>query len=147
MAVEKTIITNMCMIYDNEGHILVQDRVNPDWAGITFPGGHVEKEESFVNSVVREVKEETGLLIKKPILCGIKQFQTKNNERYVVLLFKTNQYSGNLKSSREGKVFWIHKDQLFHYPLAEDFDKMFEIFENNNVSELYYDYNDKYKIL
>ncbi len=21
----------------------VQDRVNPDWPGITFPGGHVEK--------------------------------------------------------------------------------------------------------
>ena len=39
---ERAIFTNMCMIYDDDGNILVQDRVNPDWSGVTFPGGHVE---------------------------------------------------------------------------------------------------------
>lgn len=39
---EKTILTNMCMVYDGE-RILVQERVKDDWSGITFPGGHVEK--------------------------------------------------------------------------------------------------------
>lgn len=58
---EKTILTNMCMVYDDNGNVLVQDRVDPNWPGITFPGGHVEHGESFVASVIREVKEETGL--------------------------------------------------------------------------------------
>lgn len=31
------ILTNMCMIYDNEGNILVQKRINPNWPGICFP--------------------------------------------------------------------------------------------------------------
>lgn len=45
---EKTELTNMCMIYDNKGNILVQDRVSKDWGGVTFPGGHIEKGVSFV---------------------------------------------------------------------------------------------------
>ena len=135
---EKAIFTNMCMIYDDEGRILVQDRLNPDWPGITFPGGHVEHTESFCESVVREVKEETGLDIEHPILCGIKQFQTKEDERYVVLFYKTECYSGELTSSNEGRVFWINRNELNDYVLADDFDKMLEIFESDSLSELYY---------
>lgn len=61
---EKIELTNMCMIYDNNGNVVVQDKINQSWGGITFPGGHIEKQESFVDSVIREVKEETGLIIK-----------------------------------------------------------------------------------
>ena len=60
---EKAIFTNLCMIYDDAGNLLVQDRKDPQWPGITFPGGHVEPGESFVESVIREVYEETGLTI------------------------------------------------------------------------------------
>lgn len=134
---EQAIFTNMCMIY-NEDYILVQDRQNSDWPGITFPGGHVEHGESFVESVKREVFEETGLIIENPILCGVKQFQTKQNQGYVVLFFKTNQFEGNLKSSKEGDVFWIEKENLCEYKLAPDFLDMFNIFESDNLSEFYY---------
>lgn len=135
---EKAIFTSMCMIYDNSGRILVQDRKNPNWPGITFPGGHVEKGESFHHSVVREIYEETGLTIQNPILCGIKQFQTFEEERYIVLFYKTNQFEGDLESSDEGDVFWINKDKLFDYNLASDFDKMFTVFESENLSEFNY---------
>ena len=74
---EQAIFTNLCMVYDDAGNILVEDRLDPDWPGLCFPGGHVEPGESFVESVIREVWEETGLTIEKPTLCGTKQFQTK----------------------------------------------------------------------
>lgn len=45
---EKTIFTNMCMVYDDNGNVLVQNRLNPDWPGITFPGGHVDAGESLL---------------------------------------------------------------------------------------------------
>lgn len=136
--IEKAVFTNMCMISDGHGNILVQDRKNPNWPGITFPGGHVEYTECFVDSVIREVKEETSLTIENPVLCGIKQFQTRDDARYVVLFYKTNRFSGELKSSNEGEVFWIPRCTLKDYTLAPDFEDMLRIFESDDLSEFYY---------
>ena len=40
---EKVILTNMVMVYDDNGNVLVEDRVDPGWRGVAFPGGHVER--------------------------------------------------------------------------------------------------------
>ena len=135
---ERAVFTKMCMICDNNGNILVQNRKNPNWPGITFPGGHVEHGESFVESVIREVKEETGFDIENPILCGIKQFQDRSDSPYVVLFYKCSHFSGELQSSDEGEVFWIPRSELLNYPLANDFERMLEIFESDDLSEFYY---------
>ena len=135
---EQAIFTNLCMVYDDAGNILVQDRLDPTWPGICFPGGHVEPGESFVESVIREVREETGLTIENPKLCGTKQFQTNNGERYVVFFYKTNRFTGELRSSDEGKVFWIPRKDLEKYTLVDDFLDMVKVFENDDLSEFYY---------
>ncbi len=76
---ESVTLTNMCMITDGRGRVLVQNKVSKSWGGICFPGGHVEKNESFSESVIREVREETGLTVSSPILCGLKQFCSADN--------------------------------------------------------------------
>ena len=135
---EQAIFTNMCMVFDDSGRILVQDRVSKNWPGLTFPGGHIDKGESFTKSVIREVWEETGLTIKAPMLCGVKQFQTNEDERYVVLLYQANQFEGKLRSSDEGEVFWIAREELTNYQLASDFEEMLKVFESDDLSEFYY---------
>ena len=147
---EQAIFTNLCMVYDDAGNILVQNRLDPDWPGICFPGGHVEPGESFVESVIREVWEETGLTIEHPILCGTKQFQTEKGERYVVFFYKTDRFSGELRSSGEGEVFWIPRKELNRYTLCTDFEDMVKVFEDEGLSEFYYyqeDGNWKFKLL
>ena len=135
---EHAIFTVLCMVSDGNGNILVEDRLDPSWPGICFPGGHVEPGESFAESVIREVWEETGLTIEHPILCGTKQFQTEKGERYVVFFYKTNHFSGELKSSAEGEVFWIPRDTLSNYRLSVDFEDMVHIMETDDLSEFYY---------
>ena len=126
---EKAEFTNMCMVTDGQGRLLVQDRVNPDWPGITFPGGHVEPGESFVESVIREVREETGLTVQDPILCGVKQFPLRGGGRYVLLLFRASRFTGTLTSSAEGEVFWLPREELENCWLAPDFSEMLHVFE------------------
>ena len=61
--------------------------------------------------MIREMKEETGLTILNPRLVGVKQFPLENG-RYVVLLFKATQWSGDLISSEEGQMEWIKYSDL-----------------------------------
>ena len=135
---ESAIFTNLCMVSDSNGNVLVQDRRNPDWPGVTFPGGHVEPEEAFTDSVIREVFEETGLTIENPRLCGVKQFQTDEQERYVVFLYRADRFTGELRSSREGEVFWVPRKDLPKYPLVPDFLDLLRVFEEPELNEFLY---------
>ena len=135
---ESAIFTNLCMVSDGNGNVLVQNRKNPDWPGVTFPGGHVEPEEAFTDSVIREVYEETGLTIEDPALCGVKQFMTDDGERYVVFLYRATRFHGTLRSSDEGEVFWIPREKLPEYPLVSDFLDLVRVFEEEGLNEFFY---------
>lgn len=140
--VERVVLTNMCMVCQGD-KILVQERVDPHWSGICFPGGHVEEGESFVESVKREVFEETGLEIVAPMLCGVKQWTQRNGEyRYIVFFYKTNQFKGEIKDSKEGRVFWIDRKDLKNFTLADGFESMIEVFEREDLSENYHWFED-----
>lgn len=142
--VEKIELTNMCMIIDGK-RVLVQNRVNSKWAGWTFPGGHVEQGESFVESVVREVKEETGLDISQLRLCGSKQWQN-DDTRYVVLLYIATKFKGDLCASEEGEVFWTDIDELLTVNkehLAPTFDELVKVFLNEDISEQFWSEENK----
>ena len=134
---ERVVLTNMCMVCDGKGNVLVEERLDPDWPGIAFPGGHVEPGEAFTKAVIREVWEETGLTIEHPRLCGLKQFPEEDGTRYIVMLYKANRFSGELRSSREGNVFWIKRSELGNYPLAETFDQLIRVFEDDSLGEQY----------
>ena len=140
--VERVVLTNMCMVCQGD-KILVQERVDSNWSGLCFPGGHVEEGESFVESVKREVLEETGLEIVAPMLCGVKQWTQRNGEyRYIVFFYKTNQFKGEIKDSKEGRVFWIDRKDLKNFTLADGFESMIEVFEREDLSENYHWFED-----
>ena len=131
------ILTNMCMI-TNGTKVLVQDKVGKSWGGVTFPGGHVEQGESFSRSMIREVFEETGLTIESPRLKGIKSWTETSGARYIVLLYIADKFSGELKSSDEGEVLWVEREKLPELKLANGFELMLPVFEDENISEMYW---------
>ena len=135
---ERVILTNMCMVSDGKGNVLMQNRLKKDWPGLIFPGGHVEPGESFTEAAIRETIEETGLTIEDPQLCGVKQFQTDSNARYVVFFYKATRYHGTLQASNEGEVFWIPRKELSKYRTVDDFSDMVKVFETPELSEFYY---------
>ena len=130
-------ITNMCMVY-NGTKVLVQEKIDDDYCGVTFPGGHVEKGESFTDAVIREVWEETGLRISSPVLCGIKDWSNDDGSRYMVLFYKTDKFEGIVTSSAEGEVYWMELEEMRQSNLADGMDKMLEVFLNEYISEYFF---------
>lgn len=142
---EEVELTNMCMICDGNGNVLVQNKKNhPTWHGWNFPGGHVEKGEYVTPSVIREIYEETGLTIQSPRLCGIKEFhKVKDGKRYIVFLYIANKFSGDLKASNEGDIFWYPLSALSKSDaLIDGFGEMLPVFTNDCISEIFYERTD-----
>lgn len=136
-------LTNMCMVYD-KNRVLVEEKDCGDYKGVVFPGGHVEQGESLCQSVIREIYEETGLKISSPKLCGVKNWINDDGTRYMVLLYKTDKFTGTLQSSEEGRVFWVDKDKLKDEKLIWNMEELFEIMEREDLSEFFFKYDDRY---
>lgn len=131
-------LTNMCLVY-NETSVLVQEKAGTKYkGGLVFPGGHVEEGESLRDSIIREIKEETGLTISNPQPCGYKDWIQEDGTRYIVLLYKTDKYEGELKSSEEGRVFWLDRKDIPDANLIWNMRELLEIFETDEYSEFFF---------
>ena len=45
-----------------------------------------------------------------------------------MLFFRTDRFGGELKSSDEGRVFWVERDELTQYKLSHDFIDMVHVY-------------------
>lgn len=129
-------LTMLCLIQQDD-KILLQNRVKKDWQGYTLPGGHVEPGESFVDACVREMQEETGLTVLNPKLCDVKQFPNAGT-RYIVFLFKADEFEGEVHSSEEGKMEWVPLDKLQEYNTVSDLKELLDVMLRDDLNEFQY---------
>ncbi|MBI4128356.1 MAG: 8-oxo-dGTP diphosphatase [Parcubacteria group bacterium] len=109
-------VGTLCYIQKN-GKTLMLHRVKKEhdmhegkWNGL---GGKLEAGESPEECVIREVKEECGLSIRKPALKGILTFPNFNGEDdWYVFLYVAKRFTGRLIDSNEGNLKWIPDAQL-----------------------------------
>lgn len=143
---ENVELTTLCLIHKGNQYLL-QDRVKKDWKGYTLPGGHVEPGESIVEATIREMQEETGLTIRNPKLCGVKQFPIEGG-RYLVFLFETEEFEGELVSSEEGAMHWVNAGELDTVKTVNDLKELLQVMLDDNLSEFQYVIEDgKWKIV
>ena len=120
-------LTTMCMIRNQKGQILIQDRQKTDWPGWTFPGGHVEKNEDILSAMKREIKEETGLEVL-PFLVGISEWlNDSSGKRELAALFVAKTMEDYLKDTEE-PLLWVSEEELSQEGLAGTLNQLLPIF-------------------
>ena len=146
-------LCNMCMIEDPAtGRVLVQHRLpkatNP-WCGLTFPGGHVEAGESITASTIREIREETGLNVSNLRMCGVVEWETlgkradgspaevSDDSKYIVFMFRTSTFTGELNSSAEGRMEWMTLDEMRRGGLAPHMEEYIRVLLDDDVPQAY----------
>jgi len=145
----KVELTSMVMVENPAtGEVLVQNRTGK-WPGWSFPGGKVESGESFYDSAVREIKEETGLDITDLKYAGVVHWCNKaNDDRYIVFLYRTKNFAGELIPEFEkGQNFWQCKDVLLKADpekFSNERVKYIHLYFNDNFNEAFIPYNGDY---
>ncbi len=125
-------LVTMVMVTDPQtGDVLVEDKVNVPWkTGHSFPGGHVEVGESCAAAAMREVFEETGLSLKTVDFCGTCEwFSADRQQRKLGLLYRGDQFTGEIKASEEGPIYWLAPQELTAENSAESLLTLLRVFQ------------------
>ncbi len=126
----KTELTNLILIYKDDEFLFLK-RTRSTYRGITFPGGHVEDGETILDSVKREAFEETGLILNNVEFVDYIEWNSDDN-REISFLYKCNDFTGVLKNSFEGEVFFSKLNQIDRSEWSSGFDlilKKYKMYE------------------
>ncbi|MCL7394995.1 MAG: NUDIX hydrolase [Thaumarchaeota archaeon] len=107
-------------------NILLVKRVNEPGKGKwSIPGGTVELGESLKDAVVREVYEETGLVVEVLELLDIIEVIRKDDAgniafHYVILDYLARPVGGNLRAASDASdVLWASVDEAMNMEITE----------------------------
>ncbi|MBI1936721.1 MAG: 8-oxo-dGTP diphosphatase [Ignavibacteriales bacterium] len=114
-------LATLCYVIDNDKTLMLHrikkknDIHEGKWNGL---GGKFEHGETPEECVIREVKEESGLIITNPKLHGFITFPMFDGKKdWYVFLFTAKNFEGELIDSYEGRLEWIQNDKLFELNL------------------------------
>lgn len=120
-------LTTLCYIEKDDKYLMLHrvkkaNDVNQDkWIGV---GGKFEKNETPEECLLREVKEETGLMLRKFDYRGLITFICNGWETEYMHLFTASEYEGEITECDEGELVWVNKSELMNLELWEG-DKIF----------------------
>lgn len=121
---------------------LLIKRIKPPYPGLwSLPGGKLELGEHPQETIIREIKEETGLDVKfigfRGIISEILYNNSKPETQFVIWVCETLSKTDGAKEKDEGQVKWFTKAELIKNQkrmIPSDFAMINEFFIKNKKS-------------
>lgn len=119
--------TTLCYIRQDEKYLMLHRVKKKDdynegkWIGI---GGKFQEGESPEECLLREVQEETGLILTSYCLRGIVTFVAAKWETEYMYLYTADGFTGEMHDCDEGVLAWVPANEVPQLPLWEG-DKVF----------------------
>ncbi|MBM7563140.1 8-oxo-dGTP diphosphatase [Paenibacillus sacheonensis] len=128
----------MCMVENGDEVLLINRPDERGFPGYIAPGGKVDYPESIVNGAIREVREETGLIVKDIAYKGLHEYCEPNQGlRYMVFNYLATSFEGELlEHPPEGELIWVSKAQALELPMQSWFKQRFPLFFEPGTFEM-----------
>jgi 8-oxo-dGTP diphosphatase len=116
----KVVLVAACALVDADGRVLIAQRPEgKPMAGLwEFPGGKVDPGERPEDALIRELKEELGIVVKEACLAPL-TFASHSYEDFHLLmpLYVCRRWEGTV-TPREGQTLtWVRPNRLKDYPM------------------------------
>jgi 8-oxo-dGTP diphosphatase len=109
-----------CALIDPDGRVLIAQRPpGKAMAGLwEFPGGKVEKGERPEDTIIRELREELGIVVRETCLAPF-VFASHSYEAFHLLmpLFLCRRWEGTVAPQEAQDIKWVRPRDLSAYPM------------------------------
>ncbi len=106
------------VLQNDAGEYLLQERINTGYMDDHYDlsaTGHVEPNESIIDAVIREAKEEIGVIIQPEDLQLVMNTQMNDSENYLNFIFESRKWEGVPKvcePDKCGNLAWFTENNL-----------------------------------
>jgi 8-oxo-dGTP diphosphatase len=116
----KLVVVAACALIDVDGRVLIAQRP-PDkpMAGLwEFPGGKLENGERPEDTLIRELKEELGIVVDEPCLAPLTFASHAYPDFHLLMpLYVCRRWEGIVTAREHARLAWVRPNRLRDYPM------------------------------